>query len=661
LLFIQIQVFGFFNDKIDSLKLLTQELSDLEKFEFYLQAAKDVFLSDNDLAFVCCSESRNIASELRDSLSIAKADYCIARSTLITGDVEYTLLLLNNCIRIFENFNAQLEKGDALSLKSISLRRLGESEAATTCLKDAILIFEENQNNHKLMKALINISLDYIDNHDYTEAFNSITRAKKINEVEQDKINDFYISLNFGNLYTETKNYPKAMENLSIALRMAQQNNMKDALVTTLTNIGNVYFLSDQYQEATIKYQEAIEKSVQYGLPYETLAVYEQLHQLFRKSKNYESALLYFDKYIALKDSMYQKEKLARITSLEKKLDVEKKEKELAANQLKMDSQQIEILKQKNQNNILFGVLSLVFVALVLIFKSFKDKQKANLIITKQKAEVENQRNQLEEKNHEILDSINYAKRIQQAVFKSDEIVNEFLPPHFIIFKPKDIVSGDFYWSFVKNNSIYVAVADCTGHGVPGAFMSMLGMAFLNDILNDFGEIPPAEVLDKLRMRIINELNQTGKEGENKDGMDISLCKLTNTKSLSSEGFIELQWAGANNPLWIVRANDEGVNELVEVKPDKQPIGHYESMRAFNNHQIKLQKGDGIYLFSDGYADQFGGDKGKKLKYKPFKELILSNYHLDMSLQKKNLIVSFDQWKGNFEQIDDICVIGIKL
>ncbi|MFY9309693.1 MAG: SpoIIE family protein phosphatase [Bacteroidia bacterium] len=307
----------------------------------------------------------------------------------------------------------------------------------------------------------------------------------------------------------------------------------------------------------------------------------------------------------------------------------------------------------------LFSVLWLNSRRLRLRAKELTEEvQKATAEILEQKKVVEEQKQIVEEKNKDILDSIHYAKRIQDALLRDEEYVSLHLPDHFILYLPKDIVSGDFYWGIEKKYETaqgktehfwYVAAVDCTGHGVPGAFMSMLGTVFLNDIINDNKVHAPADILDELRNKVVKELGQTGKRDESKDGMDISLIRLNlNT--------LELQWAGANNALNLIRDG-----ELSEIKADKQPIGYYPEARPFTNHVIQLKKGDYIYLFSDGYADQFGGPKGKKFKYKQLEQLLVSNAHLPLQQQKTQLKKAFYDWKGDLPQVDDVCIIGIKV
>ncbi|MCE3260695.1 MAG: hypothetical protein K0S12_2336, partial [Bacteroidetes bacterium] len=247
------------------------------------------------------------------------------------------------------------------------------------------------------------------------------------------------------------------------------------------------------------------------------------------------------------------------------------------------------------------------------------------------------------------------------ALLKQQSDIQQGLEEHFILMRPKDIVSGDFYWSLSKHEHVYFAVADCTGHGVPGAFMSMLGMVMLGDIAGTDETLTPAEILNKLRDKVVHELRQSG-EG-NKDGMDMSLVRINKTTC-------EVMWAGANNPLYIVQENRglsantdivSGTKRLTDVRPDKQPVGFHHSFKPFTNHLFELQKGDLLYLFSDGYPDQFGGEKGKKFMTKNLKELFLANAHLSVSEQKAQLERTLSDWIGKLEQVDDITVAGIRI
>lgn len=268
--------------------------------------------------------------------------------------------------------------------------------------------------------------------------------------------------------------------------------------------------------------------------------------------------------------------------------------------------------------------------------------------------ELEKQKNKLEKINKNITSSIRYAQFIQQAVLPSSIFIKQFIPENFILYIPRDIVSGDFYWIKQVNNFIAVAAADCTGHGVPGAFMSMLGVALLNEIVRLDKRPHANDILNELRKRVKGSLHQEHVRGKSSDGMDMSLCIIDIERK-------EVQYSGANSPLYIIRDADKGTSELIHVKPDRMPVGVYVRERSFTNHRIPLQTNDILYLFSDGYIDQFGGDNRDKFKTKRFKELLLEISSETMSTQKELLLDNFENWRRGIKQLDDVLVLGVKI
>lgn len=358
-------------------------------------------------------------------------------------------------------------------------------------------------------------------------------------------------------------------------------------------------------------------------------------------------------------DARIQQQELDLKTEREKALTTQNR---LLETQKKQEEERSQKARQIRNMAIVLGAL-MVLVALMILFGLLSTRKK-NLILAEQKrqiekintdleatnAEVISQKEIIEQKNQSITDSIQYASRIQAAVLPPHDFIDEWGLESFILFKPKDIVSGDFYWGVKKNDKIIIAAADCTGHGVPGAFMSMLGHAFLDEIINTRAIDNAAAILNLLRDEIINTLKQKGTTGEARDGMDISLViiDMKNRK---------LDYAGANNALYIARKG-----KIYKYLPDHMPIGiHFITFTPFTNQVIETEEGDNIYLFSDGYADQFGGRRGKKFMYKPFQELLLKVSSQPMNIQKEMLDKTFEEWKHGYEQVDDVMVIGIKV
>ncbi len=263
--------------------------------------------------------------------------------------------------------------------------------------------------------------------------------------------------------------------------------------------------------------------------------------------------------------------------------------------------------------------------------------------------EIQAQKEHIEKQNKEIKYSFDYAKKIQNTVLPGNEVFETLFSEHFIFFKPRDIVSGDFYWISQSDHRIVLTAADCTGHGVPGSLMSMLGITMLHEIVNEKGVMNSDEILNQLRLSIARTLKQEGRIGEQKDGIDMALV-IYNTKTK------QLEFSGANNPIYIVRNG-----EMLEYKGNNMPVAYYDNMTDFTRYTIEMKKGDRVYMFTDGFPDQFGGPQGKKFKYRPFKDLLLEVHERPMEEQHRILSLIFEEWKGDLSQIDDVLVIGLRL
>ncbi len=306
----------------------------------------------------------------------------------------------------------------------------------------------------------------------------------------------------------------------------------------------------------------------------------------------------------------------------------------------------------------LYVVIAITLIYLVINWRTAQlraQQKQLEKIVAERTAEVVEQKELIEEKQKEIVDSINYAQRIQKALLASDQLLNSNLKNYFLYFNPKDIVSGDFYWaSPLANGNFALLTADSTGHGVPGAMMSMLNISCINEAINERKLTSPAQILDHARQRIIQSLSQDGSLEGGKDGMDCSLVSFDFKNK-------KLTYASANNPVWIVRRTGNG-HELIDLKSDRMPVGKHERDNIpFKEQTIDLMAGDIIFTLTDGFADQFGGAKGKKFKYKPLQDFLISHADENLADQKKHLEAAFNDWKGKLEQVDDVCIIGVKI
>jgi serine phosphatase RsbU (regulator of sigma subunit) len=391
------------------------------------------------------------------------------------------------------------------------------------------------------------------------------------------------------------------------------------------------------YGKASEYYNRSLETAKEVNAKDILQIVYESLSVLDTMQRNFRQALLHYRLATQMKDSILNEEKSKQMQELSIRYETEKRENENKLLKQEKETQQLVIYSA------VIGIFLLVILSLVMIW-AYRNKQKTNL-------ELAEKNQVIEEQNKDITDSIRYAKRIQDALLIPEEVFSTYFSEAFIFFRPRDIVSGDFYWLEKKNGSVLFAAVDCTGHGVPGAFMSIVGYNLLNQIVNEQNISDPPQILNRL-CRAVNEILHQRDEGSSvKDGMDIALCSLNISGNT-------LRFAGAYNPLYRFRNN-----ALQEVKADRIPIGFYldGADQVFTGQSIQVEKGDMIYIFTDGYRDQFGGDKDAKFKTKRFRELLTGIQHLPAQQQKEKVGHMFEKWKGNSMQIDDILVMGIRI
>jgi len=580
------------------------------------------------------------------------------------GDIPNALRYYHESVKYQQGGGDLRALGYAISNIAFIYLEMGDSDNAIKYHKQALDIRLKNGIKKDIGESYNNLGVAYRKKNQNKEALKYHLKAFEIRTQTNDKKGVAQSLNNIGTMYSDEGDLKKALEYYEKALAGYNELEEKANLAATYFNLS---FTWDKMQNqdkamkfalmsmATAKEGRSLEGQKKAAL---------HLHSLYRKSGAYEKALEMFTLYAQIKDStlneknkrelvkrefQFQYEKKAAADSIINAEIQEKKDAEITVKNLQIE-------KEQSRRYMLIGGITVLFIFAGLIFSRFRVTQR-------QKEIIESQKQVVEEKNKDILDSITYAKRIQDALLKQQSEVQEGLPDHFILMRPKDIVSGDFYWSLSKQDHVYFAVADCTGHGVPGAFMSMMGMVMLGDIAGTEELVTPAYILNKLRDKIVQELRQGGGEG-NKDGMDISLVRINKITH-------EVMWAGANNPLYIVSENRSGLygnSDLVtenkilrDIRPDKQPVGFHHSIKPFSDNSFNLSKGDSLYLFSDGYADQFGGEKGKKFLTRNLKELFLANSHLPMTQQKQILESTLIKWIGYLEQVDDITVAGIRL
>ena len=414
-------------------------------------------------------------------------------------------------------------------------------------------------------------------------------------------------------------------------------------------NLGHLYLDFGELQKALLHANAAYDKSKNLSnLPKKKAATYIR-YLVLREMGRYKEALEMLIEHNQISAQMDNSQSLQIVTQNKMKLEYSvqaaKDSVEFASAQAltakEIENQNERISADKRMKWVLYSGIGLVSLFSFFLFKKFRQTQHQNKLI-------QHQKEQIIEAHSEVRASIEYAKRLQAAILPKIEDIQAVFKKSFVLFEPKDIVSGDFYWFEKVNNMAFVAAADCTGHGVPGAMVSVVCSNALHQALHEFQLTDPADILNKTRDLVIDTFAKSGDKV--KDGMDIALCRIDIQTN-------ELVYAGANNPLWIKRSDSK---DIEEVKASKQPVGLYEGMQSFISHKTKINSGDVLYIFTDGYADQFGGEKGKKMKYKPFKNLLIETSELSPGVQEQKLSHYFEEWRRGLEQIDDVCIIGIR-
>ena len=603
-----------------------------------------------DSAFYYSQVQYDFAESVNNKKWMASALNTQAASFYLQGNYEEALIYYKKSLKIRKEIGDK--KGIAASLNNIGIiyNRQGNYEEAFIYYKKCLKIENEIGDKKGIASSLNNIGIIYSEQGNYEEALIYYKKSLKIREELGDKKGIAASLGNIGNIYQEQGNYDEALIYHKKSLKIHNEIGDKYGIANSLYNIGNIYKKQGNLVEAVNYYKNALSFSKDINALNDVDDHSKALYEIYKQTGKSKQALELYELYIATRDTLAKQDAKEAATELKYQHRYETKAKVDSVDNLRIRQvkdkeiakQQAELKAKQNQQIMLFGGLGLVILFSLFMINRFR-------VTNRQKQIIELQKGEVEEKNKEILDSIQYAKRLQEAILPPKKLVKEWLPQSFILYKPKDIVAGDFYWMESVNGWIYFAAADCTGHGVPGAMVSVICSNALSVSVLDEGKTKPSEILNRTRELVIERFGRS--EQEINDGMDISLCAL-NYKTGT------MQWAGANNPLWIIRS---GTKEVEEIRADRQPIGSHLRENPFNNHELQLNSGDSVYLFSDGYTDQFGGDKGKKYKADNFKRFLLSIQDKDMDTQRTLLSEEFDSWKAGFEQVDDVCVMGVRV
>ena len=608
------------------------------------------------------------------------------------GDYEKALDNYLNALRIRQEIGDK--KGIASSYGNIGnvYEQQGNYKNALDDYLKALKIQEESGDKKGIPNSYNNIGGIYFVQGNYEKALDYFQKCSKSFEETGNKIGACVSYNNIGDIYRKQGNYEKSLENHLKCLKISEEIKYKQLTASSYANIGLIYSDQGNYAKALDNYLKCLKISeevgdkrgiglsyINIGLAYTKLGRFEEayhylnqaetldketgykqgieesylaLSDLFVKKGDFRQAHNYHKLYSDMKDTLLNEKSSKQILEMNTKYDSEKKDKELIKKDAEISRQQVEAEKQNLQRNAFIIGFALVLLLVFFIYRGYRQKQNANKLLEVKNVLIENQKQLVEEKNLKITDSINYAKRIQQAILPSKELIKSALPDSFIFFRPKDIVSGDFYWFSEKNDKIIIAVADCTGHGVPGAFMSMIGNTLLDEIVNVKNIFEPDQILNHLNKSIVNTLHQgTDKSATQDDGMDITILSINKKNK-------EIEFAGANHFSYLF-----GDSQLKILHGDVFSIGGMFGKEDINftSQKIKIESGSSIYLFTDGFIDQFGGEKNSKFLSCKFEQLLQSIQQCDMKQQQERLTTAFDDWKGNNKQLDDVLVFGIRL
>jgi serine phosphatase RsbU (regulator of sigma subunit) len=662
--------------QMDSVKRLLKIENNIDKKVEILLRAGNTY-SNSEVAVDFIKQAFHIASANNKEQLAAKSAGQLAIACNQFSDPDSVARYLKIAIEYYTDLGDKKGLYNILSYQSKVLLNEGKTEAAFNINKNLLSIAEEFNDQELLAGACSRMGALFYKVHDIEKSISYYEKALKLYRQKNNfaGIENTYSQL--GSCYTDKAYYDMAIEYYERGLEINKKTNDQAQKVLFLLGIGNVYYNLDNNEKALYFYKEALlnsdgnnnnfiknniasvlmnmnrnKEAKPYLLEYyysssrpddKAIGAFN-LAQMYEQLEDYNSAMDFMDIYVRINDSLNNARYTSNLSEIEAKYRNEKQEEQniLLSERLKRKSLQIYFA--------LAAILLLSGLAFF-IFRGLRQKNKANKALAEKNKIIHEKSIIVAEQHKDITDSIKYAQRIQKAILPPDRLWSSILPQSFVFYQPKDILSGDFYWIEDTPEFIFIGAADCTGHGVPGALMSIVNYNLLNKSVLERGLTDAGSILDSVNKSLTQSLHQTFQESAVRDGMDISLCVINKATRL-------MNFAGAYNSIYIIRDN-----EIKELIPDKQPVGAFmeDNIKPFTNQYYQLTDQDVVYMFSDGYADQFGGPKGKKYKYKNLQALLLENHRRPFAEQKSIAAASINKWKGNLEQVDDILLLGFRL
>lgn len=600
---------------------VSNEVLRLTEKETYIPGEDSVFITARAYCFINMGSARHMKAKLAEAL-----DYYLKaeQMAMMTKNLHLQARILNNIGEVYRS-TEEFENALKYHQQSLDIRlKVGSP-------KEHLLGY-------------MGIGTVHLDMEEYDVAFDYMQKAYNITIEHNLEYHAADLLIRMGVVKMNLEEYEEALNLLNQALEASHTKSSGTYQAYVHTNLAEVYQKMGDTEQAIAQYILTRDKADENGIMQLQVESRQSLAEIYKQEGRYAEAYDELEDFAELSDS------LTRITQIEEieakyqstmdSLKIEKLEAERDEQTMKTLQERAIADKERIQKYGLIGGLVLVVFFAIFLFSRFR-------VISKQRDLIELQKAQVDEKNREVIDSIQYAKRIQSAVLPSPGFISRNLEESFVLYKPKDIVAGDFYWMEAEGGKVFFTAADCTGHGVPGAMVSVMCSHALTKAVKELGLQQPSRILDKT-VELLEERFARSEEEVN-DGMDLALCSIDIQNNL-------LEYAGANNPLYYIRDG-----ELQIIKADKQPVGKYSDRKPYTNHQLEMRKGDCYYVFTDGYPDQFGGSNGKKFKYKAFRDLLLSVHDKPMTEQHDIINQVFEDWKGELEQIDDVCVFGVRV
>ena len=660
--------------------------------------------------------SKKVREDIRDIKGIANSQNNIGIVYSQQGLYDKAFLNYKSALKLQEQVHDTAGMASTFNYIATAYYYLSDYEQALKNYLAALKIHEKTNNYNGLAQVYNNMGNVYhiLDNRD--KALENYRMALDIEKKMGDKFLMASANFNLGDIYKEKKEYDKALTYYLESMKLAKEKSRIDVMAKNLLSIGSIYEIKKDFIGALKNYTEALKMNEklenrremansliylancqqqlgQIGKSQQSLEralelakglkakfvislAYESFYKLYKLKKDFKKSYEYMALFSNLRDTLFGEEKNKNIAEMQTRFDTDKKEKEIILltknkniEELQSSEQQANIKKQKVTIYSSLGGITLALTLVFFVLRGNIQKKKANFLLEEKNEDISAQKKILEEKNILITDSIEYAKSIQDAILPAEKTIYNLFSDSFILFKPKDVVSGDFYWlspaggdvrygrtgEDISSEGVLLAVIDCVGHGVPGAFMALHSYNLLERITKKNKNLRPSEILDELNKKVIETLNQQNPKGNSKTssvkyGMDLSMIKIF---PASPDGKTKVEFSGARNSLVVVG------KEIIEVKADRMYVGG--ALGNFTNHSIVVEKGSMVYMFTDGYADQKGGSEGKKFFAGSLLNLLKDIALLPAVEQKNILEKTNNEWKGNFEQIDDILLVGIRV